>query len=244
MVGYPHGLGDCILATPALRERARLTGDHITFAMLERFRSAELFTECPHVDEIVWLPDPWNDFDNPDQGFAEVRRLCEQSGVYDDLVFVDKGVVRGMNKLADMMRRLKVGHSPHKQTEVYIREEDEQRAASLIPDEPFLFIHGHSPSLPPKDFPAGYAREWNDKHLGIKRVIEVGVDFQEDEMPIGAQFAIMRAAAGVCLIDSVFYHACCALNKKIDIAYFNRGAVVYERVKHLHPVEENVVFTI
>ena len=37
LIVYPHGLGDCILATPALREHKQRTRNYVGFAMLEQF---------------------------------------------------------------------------------------------------------------------------------------------------------------------------------------------------------------
>ena len=57
MIVYPHGLGDCILATPALRSYKNKTGNFVGFAMLERFRSSELFKHNPYVNELIYTKD-------------------------------------------------------------------------------------------------------------------------------------------------------------------------------------------
>ena len=54
----------------------------------------------------------------------------------------------------------------------------------------------------------------------------------------------MRRAKAVCVPDSVFYHACHAINKDVDFAYFGRGKGIWQRVKPLHNVNENVVYNL
>ena len=73
-------------------------------------------------------------------------------------------------------------------------------------------------------------------------MIEIGTEFGPLEYNINVQFEIMRRAAAVCLPDSVFYHACHAMGKGVDLVFFGRGPQVYNRVKPLHQVVENVVF--
>ena len=75
-----------------------------------------------------------------------------------------------------------------------------------------------------------------------RKFIEIGVDFEALEFNINVQFEIMKRASAVCLPDSVFYHACHAMKKPVDFVYFGRGPSVYERVKHIVPSEEKVVF--
>jgi len=91
LVVYPHGLGDCILATPALRERKKQTDDFIGFAMLERFRSSDLFAHNPYVDEVLYTKDAWNDFPSFEVGCQAVEQQCVSLALekgYDRVIFV------------------------------------------------------------------------------------------------------------------------------------------------------------
>ena len=76
----------------------------------------------------------------------------------------------------------------------------------------------------------------------MNKFIEIGVDYDALEHNINVQFEIMRNASAVCVPDSVFYHACHAIGKTVDFAYFGRGKGVYDRVKHIVSSEEKVVF--
>ena len=52
LILYPHGLGDCILLTPAIREFYYKTGNKVHIATLERFRTAKFFENNTYVDKI------------------------------------------------------------------------------------------------------------------------------------------------------------------------------------------------
>ena len=83
-----------------------------------------------------------------------------------------------------------------------------------------------------------------NENKGIENFIEIGKEIKELEYNINVQFEIMRLAEAVCIPDSVFYHACHAINKNVDFAYFGRGKSIWERVKPLHYVNENVVYNL
>jgi ADP-heptose:LPS heptosyltransferase len=63
-----HGLGDNILATPAIKKYKLMTGNYIGWAMLRRFKKAKLFEENPYIDQLHWISDAWNDFKNYKNG--------------------------------------------------------------------------------------------------------------------------------------------------------------------------------
>ena len=54
LIVYPHGIGDIILATPALRALKEKVG----FMMLNRLVSSEILTHCPYVEKVYGCPDP------------------------------------------------------------------------------------------------------------------------------------------------------------------------------------------
>ena len=74
MILYPHGLGDCILLTPAIREYKKQTGNHISVVTLERFRSAKFFDNNQYVDKIYYCKDAWHDFENSQIGFQSLSK--------------------------------------------------------------------------------------------------------------------------------------------------------------------------
>jgi len=241
---YPHGLGDCILATPALKAYKKSTGNFIGFAMLERFKSSELFKHNPYIDEILYTKDMWNDFDNVDAGRKAVtdscKKMADEKG-YDEVRFVNHS--KTGSKILDTANELEVSlDDVH--TEVYLCDADKNRASEFVKkfgDVPYGFVHTKT-GLPLKDLPDNYGKSWLRKIMGIDVSLEVGVDFKYTDFNINVQFEILKRAAAVCVADSVFYHACAAFDKKIDFVYFKKGKRIFDRVKPIHKVDQNVFY--
>ena len=80
LIFHPHGLGDCILATPAIREYKRKTKNYIGFATQQRFKNAALFKHNPYIDELVYTKDAWLDYSGDFHGgCADIMKYLEQS---------------------------------------------------------------------------------------------------------------------------------------------------------------------
>ena len=86
-----HGLGDNILATPAIKAYKKAHPDHyIGWAMLWRFKSAQLWN--PHIDEYHWVNDAWNSFKTYKIGCEKVIKEAEHiasGNNYDKLIVID-----------------------------------------------------------------------------------------------------------------------------------------------------------
>ena len=80
------------------------------------------------------------------------------------------------------------------------------------------------------------------KYKKLNHFIEIGKELDPFSCNINVQFEVMKRASAVCLTDSVFYHACHAVDKEVDYAYFARGDNVYQRVRPLHDVKENITY--
>lgn len=244
LIVYPHGLGDCILATPALKAYKTSTGNFVGFAMLERFRSSELFKNNPYVDELIYTKDAWNDFPSFNKGLVAVeghcREVAKEKG-YDE-VKVLRRHSKGRSKIYYCAQFLGVGlKDPH--TEVYIPDEAWEQADSMtIGMGSYGFVQTVT-GVPRKNLPKGFGEQWLRDH-GIKEVVEVDKTYPALSIPINVGFAIMSRAAAVCLPDSVYYHACGAMDKKVDFVYFPRGNRIYNEVKPMHEVDQNIVLKI
>lgn len=242
LIVYPHGLGDCILATPAIREYKKQTGNFIGFAMLERFRSAELFKNNPYVDEIIYITDPWNDYPSFNEGMCAIMKYCQQyadDNGYDQV----KGIQHSPDgsKIKDCYESLRIFSNGDLHTEVYLTDEDHEwakKANGIMPK--FGFIHAKT-GVPNKDLPIGYGSGWIQKNFGRLSSIFYLIEVDKVE-PITRGFALMNLADVVVVTDSVYYHAAGAMDKDVDLAYFARGKSVYDRVKPLHPVKQNIVY--
>jgi hypothetical protein len=244
LVCYPHGLGDCVLLTPVLRDYFHLTGKKMSVATMERFRSSMFFDNNPYVDEIFYTKDAWNDFQNEHIGFQEVYKYCQNIASergYTHVIFPRHQAVT--EKIHSNYLELGVVQPINPTTEIYPTPYDVRVADEIIEkcvgNNDFGFIHSNT-GVPIKDLPEGYGKMWLKKYRDLEHTIEVGVDFEALEYPITVQFEIMRKARAVCLPDSVFYHACGAMHKPVDFVYFARGKEIYDRVKPLHQVLQNI----
>jgi len=242
LIVYPHGLGDCILATPAIREYKKQTGNFIGFATLERFRSAELFKNNPYVDEIIYTKDAWNDWECYEEGREEVLKHCHlyaKDNKYDKVVYIQHSPTG--SKILDCFAALGIQPAIDKaslfHTEVYLTGKDYESADLIIRNRnKHGFIHSET-GVPNKDLPRGYGVKWIAKHFGR-------IPWYEPVMvtPITKAFALLKQSTTVVVTDSVYYHAAGAMDKDVDLAYFARGPAVYNRVKPLHPVKQNIVY--
>lgn len=246
LICYPHGLGDCVLLTPALREYFFSTGRKASVATLERFKSAKFFDYNPYVDKIIYTKDAWLDFPEFNYGCQKVFEFCVDFAKSNGIVEVafprhQSYKEKIIANYADIGLKKIVNPT----TEIFTSSTDEVLACEMIEnivgDERFGFIQT-STGVPKKDLPPGYGKEWLKQKMGIDKVIEVGQDFDALSIPITTQFEIMRRASGVCVPDSVFYHACGAMNKPVDLVYFAKGSSVYERVRPLHQTKQNIVY--
>ena len=250
LVLYPHGLGDCILLTPALREFYNLTGNKLHVGILERFRTSKIFDHCPYVDNIFYTKDPWHDYgeENAQVGFpalySEWKTYAEENKF--------GGIVMPMhsepeNKIILNFKYLGLKSAQNFQTEIFTTDTDKEEALTIIKQktsaDKFGFIQTHA-GLKTKDLPENFGRKWLAKNKGLSNFIEIGKEIKPFDYNINVQFEVLRQSSAVCLTDSVFYHACHAINMPVDYAYFARGVGVYERVKPLHKVVENISYKI
>ena len=248
LVIYPHGLGDCVMLTPALREFRRARGHKLHIATLERFKSAQFFEHCPHVDKIFYTKDAWHDYPNSQIGFASLYREWREFAKQNNF----SGIVmpthhERISKIVLNMRQLGVTDPVDYSTEVYISQKDKETASAAIKrltgGEPYGFIQTHTNGRPKTDFPEGYGRAWLRENKNLECFIEIQKEIQPLDYNINVQFEILRRAAGVVVPDSVFYSACHALKKPVDLAYFPPPQM-HSRVRPLVECEERVIFSL
>mgnify|MGYP001317183869 CR=1 FL=1 len=249
LILYPHGLGDCILLTPVLRNYFFNTGRKAAVAVLERFKTAKMFDNNPYVSDIIYTKDAWNDFENAEVGFQTVfntcNEWCEENGYH---MVMPKHDNWNFSKILINFKYCDV-EPTSVFTEVFTTDKDKEEAMDFIKqkfhDEPFGFVQTIT-GRPLANLPEGYGRTWLKMYKNIDNVIEAGVDYDILQFNINTQIEIMRQATAVCLPDSVFFNACGAIGKPIDHVYIapTWGPRGYKRVRPLHDVKQNVVFTL
>ena len=85
-----HGIGDNVMATPALRAyRLAHPDDHIGFMYLRRIHKDGLMEGCPYVDGLHVCSDAWDDYPDYETGVkavvGEARAVASDQG-YDEVV--------------------------------------------------------------------------------------------------------------------------------------------------------------
>ena len=247
LILYPHGLGDCILLTPVLRNYFFNTGKKAAVAVLERFKTAKIFDNNPYVSNIIYTKDAWNDFENSQVGFQTVFDTCEKWCQENNYKMVmPKHDNWNFSKILINFKYCSVTPSSVF-TEVFTTDKDKKIANKFIEErfsnEPFGFVQTKT-GRPLANLPNGYGQKWLKKYKNLDNIIEVGVDYDPLRFNINTQIEIMRQATAVCLPDSVFFNACGAIGKPIDHIYVapTWGPRGYKRVKPLHSVQQNVVY--
>jgi len=244
LIIYPHGLGDCLMLTPALREYQKTFGFGVSVAILKRFESSQILNNNPHIEKVFpVLKDAWNDFANPSIGFNEVQKQGNVLAFENNYKPVFINHPPPQHKILLCAQQLGVNLSSTK-IDIYINDEERMIADGLIKkfvgDNKYGFIQTET-GVPAKNLPVGFGKKWLEKMKGLKHVIEIGKEFQYTDYNINVQFEILRRASAVCIPDSVFYHACSGLNKDIDFVYFAPERKVYSRVHNLNKnIVENV----
>ncbi|MDB9822552.1 glycosyltransferase [Deltaproteobacteria bacterium] len=85
-----HGIGDNIMATPALRAfREAHPDDFIGYMYLRRIHKDEMMKDCPYVDALYTCSDAWDDYPDYETGVKAVieegRQIALREG-YDEII--------------------------------------------------------------------------------------------------------------------------------------------------------------
>jgi len=230
LIVYPHGLGDCIMATPALRQ-LHAEGHTISLAMSRRFKSSNIFDACPYISKQIWTSDMWLDHGGPGKGVDAIQRELQSFGyveTHDKVVFVRHP--KRQHKVISTALQCDVSLTTH-HTEVFISDKAKQLAEKYLPSKPFMFVHHDGSGDPKKNVPLSQVNV--DMRDDLDRCV-VGRDFPSVGFDINSQFYIMSKATKVCVIESAFFCAAVALQKKIDLAYFKNGRRGFHRVRDLN----------
>lgn len=221
-----HGLGDNILATPAIRKYRELHPDHhIGWAMLERFKSAQLWN--PNIDEYFWTSDAWNEHGSYEAGrkavIAEALQIQEDNG-YHKLVVIDHKS-SGDHKI----------HRTANEMGIYLNEKE------LKTD--FYFQYFPTRHWDTYDFFHGKtgvdAKDMKMEQVG-GNIANATMDADVNK-PIWYWAEWLDSARNIYVVDSVYFHVACALGRKPDMAYFAKGPSIFNVVKPLHMDVSDIV---
>lgn len=231
----PHGLGDAVMLTPALRKYKEEHPDsYIAVAGQKRFGDTfkKLLSGLPYIDEVVTiLPDPWEDGVQHYNRklYEEVLKVADDYGKENQF---HQGILLPTNKQG--------GHRLHKifrfesevgvsftsmedlQTEVNVLDEYIIKAEAFLSkyEKPIVLLHNDAGN-PPKEF----TDEELQNMLGNFKeytILEFGKDISYDDMEFTK--AVIKCADLVIAIDSVVMHIAGALKKPL-VALFKSTPV-------------------
>lgn len=189
------------------------------------------------MDKVIYTKDAWNDFPDFQCGIEFVLAQCHfhaEKNNYDKTIYIQHSPAG--SKILDCFTALEISHNDDLHTEVYLTDEDHEWAEKKIRGREFGFVHSKT-GVDNKDLPRGYGQRWIKKEFPDLPCFEPHMVH-----PITRGFALLKQASAVAVTDSVYYHAAGAMDVDVDLAYFARGIGVYNRVKPLHPVNQNIVY--
>jgi hypothetical protein len=232
-VVVPHGLGDSILLTPALREyKSQNPEEEIVIHGLRRLGASftSLFANSPY-GATADMPDPWHDFSSYDEGVQWMEDLAKRWRKYDMNVRVLP--CREYPDLHPEYPKHKIFRFAHElgievddpRTEVWIGDKYSETTERVREFHNSVFFHvdgGH----PTRDADPAYMLElakerWGDDIMPLVCSNRSAVEFVRDWGPsiriwnedINFAFSVLNVCDHVCVIDSVMCHAAAALGK-------------------------------
>lgn len=245
-----HGIGDNILATPAIKKYKSTTNNYVGWMMMDKLRPAELFKSYPYIDKVHWCSDAWHcvEPENVRAGSVVVRQEAEavaEEENYDEVVVVthwDKTHYHKIHRTAAEMGTVVDDSEIH--TEFDYSPDDIQHYYDQLnlPDE-FVFFNGMTGSASgDKDWPLEWIQDYMARNKIDLPIVSPDFSWSTNEIPIRFAADVMKKAKYRFLVDSGLYHIAHAMELPIDLAYFKRGKPVWDQVKPLHHSVENIIF--
>ena len=210
------GLGDLLMMVPCLRELYN-QGYMTTLMCREEVKTSHLLDDCPYVDELVEVANPWQSSDFDEQiefnrgTFTALSSEFDWSGKTEqiDMPF-------GVHKIDHMAKELGITLTS-RNPEVFISKEIKREAQEHIDStlsEDFLFLHSTVPNHPIHNF--DNAEQWTRDNLSYSSVYKPFENNVPKHENINFSFAIMEKALSVVLCSSVFVHCSDALGIWVD----------------------------
>lgn len=230
----PHGLGDCVMLTPALK-KYKETNKHVYVAVLglERFGKTltDLLSNLDFIDEVVpILPDPWRD--GPDKYQTHLDEVLKVADTYGKNNQFNKGIFLPTNKqdgfrLHKIFRfesEVGVGFSciDDLQTILHVDKNYTKKAKEFLSSfkKPIALFHNKAGN-PPKEFSEEEATNIL-ANFPEYTILEFGKDVPDDDMEFTK--AVINEADIIVAIDSVVMHIAGAFKKDL-VALFKSTPV-------------------
>lgn len=217
---YADGIGDCIMATPHMRYYAK-EGYEIDLMCRESVKSSHLLDECPYINDLIIVPNPWDSGDKVYEAQKSTKKIFDKKAKkYDDAVYKPLCQVPNIHKI-DMtskffgMPELK---GEDRWPEVFISEENQRIADEFLKEiefDNFRFLHNVVELHPGHTW--NEAEHWCNGNMEEMDIFNAAFKQWDD---INISFAVLKRATQTILCSSVYIHAADAMGKRIDVAYY------------------------
>jgi len=228
---YPHGLGDLVLATPALKIYKDNNPDtviHIAVMKKHSTLANELLSGLYFIDDVIpCLSNPWDDFPGGyRQGLQEVYEEAKKLSGYDQYILVPTARygtdIEGMHKIFRVAKEIgvKFEYLEDLQTQLVCTEEAEQRVEEYIKDldKPIMVLHTQAGNAPKTLMPPMCEKILTQYQYFT--VLEFGrkstdrsIIVQEDDMEFSK--ALIKRADLIIAIDSAVMHIAGAFKRPV-----------------------------
>ena len=225
LIVFPHGIGDLIMATPALRALRRSKDvSHVAIAVQPVAWNSGVAHSLTSVDEVFQISNPWS-AGTFDAGMAQVRDEVAEIGSIassDRTIYVLHRQPSGapVHKVFLVAQELGVELDGDTRYEAPIPEGQERAALEWLAGKvwapgQYAFVHTFSSDIR-KNARAAELLATARERFG-ERLVTVGRSFDPSSRPLSFSSALLRHAGFVALVDSVFVHVADALGKDIDV---------------------------
>ncbi|MEW6378430.1 MAG: hypothetical protein AB1611_02350 [bacterium] len=241
LIIFWHGLGDFILATPALREFYRHNpGCRLGIAVRQMVHDSGILDRCPYFDMVHVIPEVEDreHYRKKLEKYLQAGNMIRREHGYEKLVCIKHRPAwrYGIHKIQRTANELGVGPITDTRTELYLSDQDRSQARSWLQEHGYeennyIFLHRQTAN-PVKDMPEDVAARVL-LQLPPLPVIEVGKTYSIHDRHINFSFALLEKARLIVVADSVFLHAANALGKDIAIAYFSLMPGIIDEVRPL-----------
>lgn len=241
LIVFPHGIGDLIMATPALRAlRRRKDVSRVAIAVQPLVWNSGVAHSLTSIDEVFQISNPWS-VGAFDAGMARVRAEVAEIGSiasFDRTIYVLHRQPSGapVHKLFLVAQELGVGLDGDTRYEAPITEEQERAALEWLAGKgwapgQYAFVHTFSSDVR-KNARAGELLAAARDRFG-ERLVTVARSLDPSARPLSFSSALLKHAGFIALVDSVFVHVADALGKDIDMHLTEPGIEAVNRPLHV-----------
>jgi hypothetical protein len=237
LIGFWHGVGDHIIASPAIKRFRELNPDiRIGWAATNRYVKSGIFKYCPYINEIFETHDVWED---PKLGITALNGDRNTAKHYHLVKLVEIANQNNYKKILQINLDNVTSYPPvHRidnifsdfgiekvnyNFEIWTSKEDEQEVKQFLIDKElldkkFVFVHATSTCE---------GRNWNKELVNsfLKRKYgDTPLIFSDSpeimKMNVRSAFLVMKHASNLVLNNSSYLQAADAFKKDVDYAFY------------------------